>query len=203
MKTIILSDPDQNIAVGQREFVRIIGIFTKGWKSPKQLNLTSGPHSQVDIVCVFLGSCDESFPLNFLSVQQGIASRVSCSFRSALFDSSSTEGSAILRIERGSDGSDAFFSHHILLLSDAARGKTIPSLEIETSHATAKHAASAAPLDSEGLWYLSTRGCGDQAARILLTKGFLMAEVAALTDESERIRAEHTIDSFLVQKVSV
>ncbi len=174
-----------------------VGLFAKGWKRMKNYALRVQEGASVDMRFFFLGSGTHSFPLRCISTQQGGDSSVRISFRSVLFDSSSVDESTLLRIDDGAEGAQAFFSHHILLVSPLSKGKTTPSFEIKTDSVRAKHGASVSALDSEAMQYLATRGCDNQVAQRLLIRGFLTSELDTLEDESTKKEIEHKIDSFL------
>lgn len=203
MSAIITSLPAEGISVSCGEHVSIAGIFDTGWNGIRSLSLNVDENGSADIFFLFLGTGEHAFPLDFLSVQHGRHSRVRCFFRSVLFGASAVSGSAVLRLTRESNGSDAYFSHHILLLSDAARGTATPSLEIETSGATARHAASVSPLDTESQFYLEARGCAILTAQKMLVRGFLIADIAMADSKEMRADAEHKIDSFLESQFSL
>jgi len=69
--------------------------------------------------------------------------------------------------------SDSFVGQHFLLLDDSAQAEAIPSLEIEADEVKASHAATISPLDSEKIFYLTSRGVSESEARKLLIQGFL------------------------------
>lgn len=200
MVRYITSIPRKPLTVRDGESVVIVGIITKGWRAQKTLFLDIGSHASADIALLIVGDGSAAFPFRCTSLQQGRDSHVRICMRSVLFDSASIANIATLTIDAEGNGSDAFFSHHILLLSDHASGTATPSLEIKTAFASAKHAASVSTFDEEGLWYLESRGCGAAQAMRMMIRGFLLSDSAMIDDKAALQRIEHKIDSILKSK---
>jgi len=197
MDRIITSMPTSPIRVREGECIHTAGIFEKGWDDVKKISIHVAARGALDMYVLFLGQNDSAFDHEFYSVQQGPHSRVRYFFRSVLFDSSRLRGTAMVHITPQGSESNAFFSHHILLLSNSAQGTTTPSLEIESEQATARHAASVSTLDDESLFYLATRGCDEKKSEQLLIKGFLMSDLSTNEDNDLKIAIEYKVDSFL------
>ncbi|MEK7649313.1 MAG: SufD family Fe-S cluster assembly protein [Patescibacteria group bacterium] len=202
MPLLLSSIPNAPTVVKKGKHFSCAGVFMKGWKQSKQYSITVAEGASADIRFFFLGNNAHSFPLRCTSIQKGSGSSVRISFRSVLFDSSSVDESTLLAIESGAAESRALFSHHILLVSPLAKGKTTPSFEIKTDRVMAKHAASVSALDDEALYYLSTRGCDSKAAQKLLIHGFLSAESSSIQDNTLKNKTEHIIDSFIDEQIS-
>ncbi|GEM_PF-5537681 len=70
--------------------------------------------------------------------------------------------------------SSTFFGAHALLLEKDAYARIIPALEIHTSNVqNAGHATTVRPLDTDHLFYLTSRGIAEEDARKELTLGFI------------------------------
>lgn len=202
MARYITSVPQEPITVGKGEHVCIIGIFTQGWSKQKTVILDVSRQGSARVMFLMLGDGNAAFPLRCTSLQKEGDSHVRICMRSALFGSSSVNTTATMAIGVRGHGSDAFFSHHILLLSEKARGCATPSLEIQTALVSAKHAASISTVDEEGLWYLKSKGCSSAQAMRMMVRGFLLSDSAMISDQAALQRAEHNIDSFLGSKKS-
>ena len=87
-----------------------------------------------------------------------------------------------IRIDAGSDGAAAALSNKNLLLSDQAEIDTQPVLEIHADEVTASHGATVGRLDPMHLFYLRSRGIGEQQARAILTAAFGRIALAPLGD---------------------
>jgi len=78
-----------------------------------------------------------------------------------------------VRIRPEATGTDSYEMNRNLLLSDGARADSVPNLEIETGDiAGAGHASATGRFDDLQLFYLQSRGIGEQEARRLVVRGF-------------------------------
>lgn len=88
--------------------------------------------------------------------------------------SSHSVGTGLLSIREGADKSDAGQVFRNLLLSEKARAEAIPELEVLADDVKAAHGAASAPIDSNQLHYLQSRGLSGDEATALIVEGFLM-----------------------------
>lgn len=91
-----------------------------------------------------------------------------------------------ISIRPSANRSDGLFEGRAILLSDDARATIIPSLEIEASDVKATHAAAAAPIDPEELFYVQSRGCTLKEAERLILWGFFDALIARIPTDGAR-----------------
>lgn len=104
------------------------------------------------------------------------APKTSCDiqFRAALADASSSFFDGLIRVEEQAKDARGFLSYKALLLSQGARAKPIPRLEVLTKEiASLGHAASVGKIDEEQLFYLQSRGLSRGEAEKLIVEGFL------------------------------
>lgn len=107
------------------------------------------------------------------------------------------EGRAV--VAQGADGTDARQTSRNLLLGDEARITTLPQLEIYADDVKCSHGATVGRADDEAVMYMRQRGLSEQAARRLLTEGFLLdivsdcavGELAGTVEERLREIIEH------------
>nr|WP_238345934.1 Fe-S cluster assembly protein SufD [Luteimonas saliphila] len=102
-----------------------------------------------------------------------------------------------ITIHGGADGSDARLSNKNLLLSATAEIDTQPVLVIHADEVQAAHGATVGQLDPGALFYLRSRGLGQDAAKRLLTAAFCREPLAAIGDEPLRAMLESRIDAAL------
>lgn len=112
-------------------------------------------------------------------------------FRGVLGGSSRGVFNGRALIRPGADGSSVQQSNANLLLSEQAEMDTKPELEIYADEVEASHGATVGQLDETAVFYLRTRGLGEQQARRMLTAAFCRAVTDRLEDPSlaERIAA--------------
>lgn len=93
--------------------------------------------------------------------------------KGVLYDSSSVNIEGLLKVKKGAKSSEAWFSSNLMLLSDQARGKAVPMLEISENELKAGHAATVGRVSEEELFYLRSRGLKEEDAKKLVVYGFL------------------------------
>ena len=71
-----------------------------------------------------------------------------------------------------------------MLLSKKAHADAIPGLQIEADDVACTHAAAIAQVDPEQLFYLKSRGLGNDVARSLIVEGFLAELVERVPEGS-------------------
>ena len=83
-----------------------------------------------------------------------------------------------IHIAAGAEATDASLSAKNLLTSDRAQVFAKPTLEIHASDVKCSHGATVGALDDMAIHYLRSRGIPEDAARALLTDGFLREAIA-------------------------
>ncbi len=79
----------------------------------------------------------------------------------------------MIKILKAAQGSNDFLQQDSLLLSDEASANVVPGLEIEANEVKASHAATAAPVNQDQLFYLRSRGIPETMAVQLVAEAFL------------------------------
>lgn len=91
-------------------------------------------------------------------------------------------------VREGAQKSDAWQANRNLLLSTQALVHSTPQLEIRADDVKCKHGSTTGQLDPQALFYLRSRGLGEEAARALLTWAFASEIVQRLEVEPVRAR---------------
>lgn len=89
-------------------------------------------------------------------------------------------------VRAGAQHTDAHQVNKNLLLSPDAEIDTQPQLEIFADDVTCTHGAAVGRLDADALFYLKTRGIGEETARTLLVHGFVTEVLDAVEDDAVR-----------------
>jgi len=160
MKQIILdlTKPDQTIEV--TEDAELIGLFVgRGNKSLSSLLkvVHRKPH------------------LNSLT-----------SIKAIVYDDAYFDMEGMLVIETGAADTDAYLRIDVLLMSDEARARAVPSLEITEDSVKGGHGATVGQIDREQLFYLTSRGLPLAEAEALLVEGFVRELIERVADEAEQ-----------------
>ena len=95
-------------------------------------------------------------------------------FKYAAAGSSRVEVNGNVTIERSAPGSDTHLLAKSLLLSKNSVSRIVPQLFVRNSEVMAGHGSAMTPLDGEELFYLQSRGIGENESRRLVLHGFLL-----------------------------
>jgi len=89
-------------------------------------------------------------------------------------------------IHKDAQKTDAQQTNKNILLSENAKAKTKPQLEIYADDVKAAHGAAVGQLDEDALFYLKSRGIGDTKAKNILAYGFASEMIDAIEIEPVR-----------------
>jgi Fe-S cluster assembly protein SufD len=103
-------------------------------------------------------------------------------FRGILAERASVVWRGMIKVDPGAQQTDAFQECRNLLLSKRAHADAIPGLEILANDVRCTHAAAIAQIDPDQLFYLRSRGLGEDLAKRLVIEGF-MAELVERFEE--------------------
>lgn len=103
-------------------------------------------------------------------------------FRGVASDSGRAVFNTAVCVHPGADGTEARQSNANILLSARAEIDTKPELEIYADEVVASHGATVGQLDELAVFYLRSRGLGEQDARQLLTTAFCKSVSDKLSD---------------------
>src|SRR5207244_7329776 len=96
-------------------------------------------------------------------------------------------------VRQDAQKTDAKQTNQVLLLSEDATINTKPQLEIFADDVKCTHGATVGQLDAEALFYLRSRGIGENDARALLTFAFANDVISRIKVETLRERLGHKL----------
>jgi Fe-S cluster assembly protein SufD len=96
-------------------------------------------------------------------------------------------------VRKDAQKTDAFQTNKNLLLSKDARVHSTPALEILADDVKCRHGSTIGQLDAAALFYLRSRGIGEEDARALLTWAFASDVAARLTVPEVRAEVERAL----------
>jgi Fe-S cluster assembly protein SufD len=105
-----------------------------------------------------------------------------------------------LVVARDAQKTDAKFMHQGLMLSDEAEILSKPELEIYADDVVCGHGSTCGKLDEDSLFYLMSRGIGQEDAETMLVRGFLEELVDPIEDEALAEALHGVIDGWLLGK---
>lgn len=123
------------------------------------------------IVGIFLGSNNSSVTFNTTVVHKAPKTKSRTTIRGVFLDNAVISNDGIISIKKGAKGADGYFASKILLF-DNAKGRSVPSLEIDENDLKAGHASTVGRPSDEQLFYLRSRGISEKEAEKLIVTGF-------------------------------
>ena len=178
---------EEKVVLQEGDDVTYVLFATEGWEgTPKLTFEIAGREARLRFLAFIIGSGKDRF--NFETISNHVAPNTKAEYfvRAALFDGSMVDYKGNLVIMKDAQLTDTYLAHHTLLLSDDARARTIPALEIEADDVKAGHAATIGKVDKELLFYLKSRGIREEEAQKLLITGFFETQLQMIPDEKVR-----------------
>lgn len=102
----------------------------------------------------------------------------------------------LVKIDPGAKGTNAWLAAHLLLLSNTARGRTVPSLEILENDIKAGHATTVGRVNDLEMFYLRSRGLSEKDAKVLIVQGFLNSMLSEFPEKISA-KAAKELDSYV------
>ncbi len=135
--------------------------------------ILSEPGASVRFSGLLLGNETDTLAINVDVIHAAPNTTSEIIIKSALTDQAKVEIKGLVKIEPGAKGTQTWLAAHLLLLSPAAKGLAIPSLEILENDVKAGHATTVGRINDIELFYLMSRGLSAHDARQLIVAGFL------------------------------
>lgn len=107
-------------------------------------------------------------------------------YKGILRDSSTGVFNGKIFVQRDAQKTNAYQSSKNILLSDNATINAKPELEIYADDVKCSHGSSTGKIDDEALFYLRSRGIGEESARILMLQAFAGDVIEKIKNESLR-----------------
>lgn len=193
-KTLVVESL-QNATITLEEGARLNFILfgTTGWEAMANVQFEFvGSNSELNFLGFIIGRDKAQFPFETFSQHRVPQTKAHYNVKAALYDSSLVDYKGTLVVDKPAQLADIYLSHDTLLMSDKARARTVPALEIEADDVIAGHAATIGKVDQEMMFYLKSRGIDPQAAERLLISGFFESHLQMVSDETvrEELRAK-------------
>ncbi len=115
-------------------------------------------------------------------------------FNGALKDRARSVYMGVIKVFPGAQKTDAFQRNGNLILDETARADSIPGLEIEADDVRCTHAATAAQVEEEYVFYLMARGLTRPQAERMIVQGFFQEVLDRVPVESVRTKLERVIE---------
>ena len=118
--------------------------------------------------------------------------------KSVLTDQAVGNFYGLVKIKKGAKNTNTYFREDALLLSKQAKAEAIPSLEIDENEVKAGHASTVGPVDSEQLFYLTSKGIGQIESKRLIVQGYFHSVLGLLP-----AKEQETLNTFLSKKFNI
>jgi Fe-S cluster assembly protein SufD len=157
----------------------------------------AGPGSEARVTGGY--ACGPGQHLDYDTTQEHAAPNTNSdlAFRGVLAKGATAVWRGMIKVDPGAQGTDAFQESRNLLLSPEAHADAIPGLEILADDVRCTHAAAIAQVDKEQLFYLTSRGLDEAAAKSLVIEGFLEALVERLAEGPVRDEISAALEARL------
>jgi len=93
-------------------------------------------------------------------------------YKGAVASGGRTVYQGLIEVDEGASGTDAYLTNRNLILGDAARSDSIPTLRIGNNDVRCSHGSTTGRLSEEELFYLESRGLSRAEAREMLVVGY-------------------------------
>jgi Fe-S cluster assembly protein SufD len=159
----------------------------------------AGPGSEARVTGGYAGGPGQH--LDYDTTQEHAAPNTNSdlAFRGVLAAGSTAVWRGMIKVDPGAQQTDAFQESRNLLLSPEAHADAIPGLEILADDVRCTHAAAIAQVDKDQLFYLTSRGLDEPAAKSLVIEGFLEALVERLAEGPVRDEISAALESRLAE----
>lgn len=173
-------------------------IFSKGICSTFSVNL-GGRYTRYNIESflnhdgaeannndIFFGSGEQKLDMFSRLVHMAPNTRGRVTSKAILRDKSQAIFKGMIKILKEAKNTQAYLSDHSIMMSKDAKSNSVPSLEIETDSVRATHSASTQQLDSDQIFYLTSRGLTEEEAKKTIAFGFFEPFFKQISSKSMR-----------------
>lgn len=168
-------------------------IIPFAWIDGKESDLSydvhlAGEGAQATIVGIFLGTKNNAIVFNTNVVHEAPRTKSLTTLRGVFLNRAAFNNDGMIRINKGAKNADGYFASKVLLFDDA-KGRSVPSLEIDENELKAGHASTVGRPDEEQLFYMRSRGISEKEAEKLIITGFFTPLLAYFSeDEQEQVK---------------
>jgi len=159
----------------------------------------AGPGSEARVTGGYAGGPGQHLDFDTLQEHAAPNTNSDLAFRGVLAAGATAVWRGMIKVDPGAQQTDAFQESRNLLLSPEAHADAIPGLEILADDVRCTHAAAIAQVDKEQLFYLTSRGLNDEAAKALIIEGFLESLVERLAEGPVRDSISEALETRLAE----
>ncbi|HVZ58513.1 MAG TPA: SufD family Fe-S cluster assembly protein [Patescibacteria group bacterium] len=184
-----------NLEIGKNEEVVYPFVWINGEKEDVNIKVVLGENASFLLCGIFLGDKDHQIVFNTDVTHKGQYTKSLTTMRGVFFDNAQFNNDGVVSIIKGAKNADGYFQSKILLF-DNARGRSVPSLEIDENEVKAGHGSTIGRPDANQLFYLQSRGLTEKQATTLIVSGFF-EPIISLLPENRQQDTRKKIKKFL------
>ncbi len=129
--------------------------------------------TEVVIGGVFVGKGKERKAVKVEIVHMAAHTRANIVLKGAGYGESWLKFEGKIVVEKNCPDTNSFLTEKILLVGEKARAEAVPDLEIESDDVKCSHAVTVSKIPEEQVFYLRSRGVGEEKAKEMVVEGFL------------------------------
>ncbi|MGO1117713.1 Fe-S cluster assembly protein SufD [Rhodovibrionaceae bacterium A322] len=188
----------QHIQVARDARYRSFSLVSGGAFSRQEVRVNlEGQGAEVDLDGVYMLRGDQHGDIHTTIEHQVPHTAAREVFRGVLDGDSQAAFQGKLVVHPDAQKTDGRMLNKTLLLSDRAQIKTKPELEIFADDVQCAHGATTGEIDEDALFYLRSRGIGDEKARALLVQAFLAETIEASLTEGWADKVKQVLDHWM------
>lgn len=134
--------------------------------------ILEGVGAEANLLGVHFGNDRQHFDTHTTQDHESPQTTSDLLYKAALKDSAQSSYQGIIRIPKKAQRSDAYQANKNLLLSQNAKARSIPKLEILADDVRCTHSATVGTVDPEETFYLESRGLSHEDAVQMVVEGF-------------------------------
>ncbi len=132
----------------------------------------SGEGADAVLNGIYFGTDEQHVDLRTVQQHRARHTTSRAFYRGAVADESHAIYQGLIQVDGSAAGTDAYLTNKSLILGEAARSDSIPSLNINTDDVRCSHGSTTGKLDASQIFYLRCRGYSEKEAKQLLVEGF-------------------------------
>lgn len=177
------NDREFRVPKGTDLKLTLVSLHVKKAEVSLRVRLT-GKGAKATITGIIVGGGDEKVTIHTMQVHEAPETTSDLLVKTVLSDHAKCLYDGGIYVSKKAQKTDAYQRNENLLMSGRAYAESKPSLEILANDVRCTHGSTTGPIDTEQLWYLSTRGIGFRRGEQLIMKGFISSALMRVGDSS-------------------
>lgn len=146
----------------------------------------TGDNASVILLGIFLGTGHHAVTFNTDVTHIGKNTKSLTTIRAVFLNNAAFSNDGMVRIHNGAKNTNGYFDSKVLLFDDA-KGRSVPSLEIDENEVKAGHGSTIGRPDENQLFYMRSRGLTEKEAEQLIIGGFFDPIITKLSLDQQKV----------------